>query len=276
MIDFKRTAKRLAKRIPGMRPVARCVRSVYRRFRIGMVAVPGLPGRIHYNDLSYVPGQEQHYAYCGQDAVACLERSLGSAGRDLDRVERILDMPCGYGRVLRFIGQRWPNAQVDACELDAQALRFCATEFRARPIRSTTHLDRLSFPTTYDLIWVGSLFTHLDRSPFAKLMAALSRALDAGGVLVLTTHGDFSLTILEEYGSDMDPRVAESEYREHGFSFARYPGGDSAYGLSLASPQFVRDCAAEAGQGRLELISFEARGWADHQDVHAFRALRSF
>jgi SAM-dependent methyltransferase len=272
MDNFNRTAKRLAKRIPGLRPLGRRVRSAYRRFRIGMVTVPGLPGRIHYNDLSYVPGHEEQYAYCGQDAVACLERSLQSAGRDLDRVERFLDMPCGYGRVLRYIGRRWPNAQVDACELNAQALRFCAAEFGARPIRSNTRFDRLAFPASYDLIWVGSLFTHLDRSPFAELMAVLSRALDPGGVLVLTTHGDFSLTILDEYGADVDPRAAESEYRDRGFSFALYPGGDPAYGLSLASSEFVRNCAAEAGQGRLELTWFGPRGWAEHQDVHAFRA----
>lgn len=103
-------------------------------------------------------------------------------------------------------------------------------------------------------------------------MAALSLALSPGGVLVLTTHGDFSLTILDEYGSEMDPRVAASEYRDQGFSFARYPGGDPVYGVSLASPEFVRACAAEAGQGRLEATGFEPRGWAGHQDVYAFKA----
>ena len=117
-----------------------------------MVSVPGLPGRIHPNDLSYVPGHEEHYAYCGQDAIICLEKSLRSAGRDPDSVERFLDMACGYGRVLRYVRLRWPKARVDACELDARALRFCATEFGVRPIRSSAHLDRLSFPAAYDLI----------------------------------------------------------------------------------------------------------------------------
>jgi len=48
-------------------------------------------------------------------------------------------------------------------------------------------------------------------------------------------------------------------------------GGDRHYGLSLASPDFVLRTSREATQGLLERVRFEPRGWAEHQDVHAFR-----
>ncbi len=59
-------------------------------------------------------------------------------------------------------------------------------------------------------------------------------------------------------------------YRKEGFGFADYPGA-SAYGISLTSPEWIRQAAAEIGLGE---VYFRARGWDDHQDVYGFTLIR--
>ena len=57
----------------------------------------------------------------------------------------ILDLPCGHGRVLRWLRAHYPYANLTACDLDRAGVDFCAKQFGARPVYSQPDLRQLHF-----------------------------------------------------------------------------------------------------------------------------------
>src|SRR4051794_23122377 len=52
----------------------------------------------------------------GLCSVRIIEEALAASGKS--SVKSVLDLPCGHGRVLRFLVHRFPGAKFTACELD--------------------------------------------------------------------------------------------------------------------------------------------------------------
>ena len=69
--------------------------------------------RIYYRDGMF-HSDGTHYFKVGLSAIGCIDETLASAG--LQNPRTILDFPCGSGRVLRFLVQRFPQAEITACE----------------------------------------------------------------------------------------------------------------------------------------------------------------
>jgi SAM-dependent methyltransferase len=225
--------------------------------------------RISYEDGMY-KGDGAHYFKVGLSAIHCIDEALRAA--QIETVQSILDLPCGYGRVLRFLAQRFPAAQITACELMPDAVRFCAETFGAMPAQSSYNLDELTLAARFDLIWCGSLITHLDARRTRDLLKFFARHLAPGGLLLFTTHGDFVAGRVQDmadfYGlnrADIPALVAA--YRRDGHSYLDYPA-EPGYGVSLTAPDWVRAEARDVGG--LREVYFRARGWDEHQDVFGF------
>ena len=225
--------------------------------------------RVYYNDGMY-HGDGSHYFKVGLSAIACIDEALASAA--LAEPRAILDFPCGSGRVLRFLVHRFPEAEITACELDRGPVEFCVRTFGARPAFSSLNLDDVSLDRKFDLIWCGSLVTHLDDDGIASLLKLFARHLAAGGLMIFTTHGDFVERRIParefDYGlSELQIDRIGVGYLATGYGFAPYPG-EYSYGVSLTSPAFIRALVAELGG--LREVFFKARGWDNHQDVFGF------
>jgi SAM-dependent methyltransferase len=126
-------------------------------------------------------------------------------------------------------------------------------------------------PDSFDLIWVGSVFTHLSEEEVSALLFRLADALRPNGLLVFTTHGRFSCArhfadrALELYvpGRLQNDRIVAG-YLNRGFGFIRHEG--QAEGVSIISPAWVHQQLA-ASTGLLQ-VYFQERGWDYHQDVY--------
>ena len=104
-------------------------------------------------DGMILPGLEEQYFDLGRRA---LELVLFSAQLcDKPHYPDILDLPCGYGRVLRWLRAQYDYARITACDLDRSAVDFCVAEFGATPVYSQPDLRELPFNSGFDLIWVG-------------------------------------------------------------------------------------------------------------------------
>ena len=233
---------------------------------------PGISGRIHSEDMLTATTSEalHHYAAVGATALDQIEVSLAEAGSDLRHVHRCLDLPCGYGRVLRWLVTRIEPSAVTACDIDPSAVRFCAREFGATPLLSDPDLRLVRFPTDYDLVWVGSLLTHLKPADGLEMLRVISGQLRPGGVLVFTTHGTECLDILNTYGPEF--ALAEDRFRHdlsrNGAAFVPY-AGNSDYGIAIHEPASLRNMV-KTDLPQLDELRFEARGWDGHQDVWAY------
>ncbi|MDT7540775.1 MAG: hypothetical protein QOE33_679 [Acidobacteriota bacterium] len=236
--------------------------------------------RIHADDGMYA-GDGADYFRVGLSCVDSIDEVLRAAGPT--EVGRVLDLPSGYGRELRFLVRRFPAARFTACDIQSGAVNFCAEAFDAAPVTSQPDLDSVSFTNHFDLIWCGSLVTHLDAGATRALFRLFAGHLSKRGLMIFTTHGDLvAETIADETSfydiTRADAEMMQSSYRATGQGYSDYPRSlgyfdfhpeERGYGVSLTSPAWVREQVREIGG--LREVYFRARGWHDHQDVFAFQ-----
>jgi hypothetical protein len=88
-------------------------------FRSGLISL----GIRDHNEM-YISSPAQHYFSVRLSALRAIEGAIAHSNANFD-VGRILDFPCGYGRVLRFLRARFPAASITAYDIDPVALDFC-------------------------------------------------------------------------------------------------------------------------------------------------------
>jgi SAM-dependent methyltransferase len=217
-------------------------------------------------------GNREHYLAVGQSALHCIEVSMFAAG--VKTFESILDLPCGYGRVLRHLQSAFPGAQLTACDIDRAGVDFCAATFGATPVYGHNSPREIHLRGSYDLIWVGSLLTHLCLDNWAAFLEFFRAHLRRRGLLVFTVHGRAIANRMRERPADygLEPtglsQVLE-RYATEGFGYANYPTttpavGDN-YGISLSSPCSVYREIEKMPD--MQLLNYTERGWDDLQDV---------
>jgi SAM-dependent methyltransferase len=227
--------------------------------------------RLAPDDTMYARGQSRHYLGVGLSAMRCIDSAVRHTQT---KVGSILDLPCGHGRVLRFLRAGFGKAEITACEIDPNAVRFCAHTFGAVGAQSTSELSKLIFPHQFDLIWCGSLVTHLDQQHTKDLLHCFSRHLAPGGLCLFTTHGEIAREWLEtgaeSYGLSPGERdKALAGFAGSGYGYADYNDDYGIdYGFSLVSFDRMTKIASDIDDW--SFVAFLERGWDDHQDVYGF------
>ncbi|HSF93768.1 MAG TPA: class I SAM-dependent methyltransferase [Thermohalobaculum sp.] len=216
-------------------------------------------------------GDLDRYLSVGVSALKAIHSIIGEW-----KPRTILDLPCGHGRVARHLAAAYPSAQLYVSDLDEEGAAFCAKTFEATELSSDADFDAVHFEVKFDLIWVGSLITHLSRDDVAKFFRFLFRHLSDDGVAIVTSHGEFvagRISGSQHCGKSLYGLSAEGEaevvrdYFMTGFGFAPYHWSDS-YGISVSSRQQIHKLADEA---RLTVTAYHGHAWDQHQDVSALR-----
>jgi SAM-dependent methyltransferase len=230
------------------------------------MVTPAYSTVISPNDHMWKTGQPWYFEV-GLSALECIKRALATA--NITPVS-ILDLPCGHGRVCRMLRMAFPDAHLSVSDLDTDGVGFCAEQFRAEPLYSREDIREVTTSRSFDLIWCGSLFTHLDRDRWAPFLGFFAAHLRPGGVLVFTTHGRRPIQWMVEgfYAYGLNPQEQRRllhGYATEGFGFVS--PANQAFGLSLSSTAFV--CGEIERCRTLGLIGLHEAGWSDHQDVVA-------
>jgi SAM-dependent methyltransferase len=216
-------------------------------------------------------GRLEDYLETGQWIMKRIRHILLLAGKA--DITRILDLPCGYGRVARWLRADFPKARLVVCDIDREAVDFCAETFDAKPVYGAERPQSIEVPGRFDLIWCGSLVTHLDRPGCIDFLRFFESVLNPGGVLVFTTQGRFIADKFHRQGIQQDLTDEQSaallrSYDEHGFGYTDYEDAEALdalslprrYGLTLASPSWVCRLLEEQAP-KLDLLSFTAGGF---------------
>jgi hypothetical protein len=160
-------------------------------------------------------------------------------------------------------------------------------------------LTQVRLPVPFDVIWVGSLFTHVDQRRTGEWMKFLCECLGDNGVLVATFHGRWSIEVQRTHPLiDRDRwRGILRDFERTGYGYADYgvsihgsgkiidfadsvPGGRimarrffglferaRGWGISLTKPEKIIEIAGNIPGVRI--LSYSERGWADNHDVLA-------
>ena len=209
------------------------------------------------------------YMSVGRSALKAIRLAQLAAGKEDFR--SILDMPSGHGRVMRWLKAAYPNARLTASDLIVDGVDYCAATFGATPVYSTPFPAAASFSDSYDLIFVGSLLTHVDVHQWDHLIELWHSLLAPDGLLVATVHGELVAERMRAghlygYGAADVTRTLRA-YEHSGFSFLGEPPDNIDYGITIAKPDWVLSRLLRHRD--LRVVMYGEALWDHHQDVVA-------
>jgi hypothetical protein len=211
------------------------------------------------------------YLGVGESAAECITYVL--SGAPSGDVRKFMDFGCGHGRIARHLRALFPAADAVFVDIDPAGSGFCATTFGGSAITSIDDFDKLTLPGNLDLIWLGSIFTHLDRGRMIALLNVLTSSLSRHGVVAGTFRGETMYKIMKEdsaknRNTELKWRSLLQQYEANGFGYAPYSSDTPQWGLSLSTVSSV----FEIGRSRadLKMIAYREAGWAGAHDVAAW------
>jgi SAM-dependent methyltransferase len=228
----------------------------------------------------------ESYFRTAQSGIDCILASLAAAGKNTDDIRSVLDFGSGYGRVYRALAAAFPDAQRTACDLMEPAARFCAETFGGDWLKSDENLDNVALPRRYDLVWLGSVFTHLPSYRWVRLLNFLASATNANGIVVFTTHGWKAIGHLENFTLKRNPYILDASRFEGMKDSLQFTGFDyipnkpkvidhqnargitvsqNEYGISFSEEWWVRTLIEKMPEWRL--IRYAAPGWGGNHDA---------
>ncbi len=198
------------------------------------------------------------YFLTGGAAFRLLQHVQAAIGRPLAGLDAVLDFAAGWGRLTRYLVAELEPSRVYVSDIAETSMEFCNREFGTPWFGSDFDPAKVEVPRSFDLIFVGSLFTHLPRERFDAWMRRLLEMLTPGGSLVFTTHGP--------------GRIAAADRDPSGFTYREASPIDylplSEYASTYVDVGLVQEIAKQAGA--TQVASVERALWYYH-DVHVAR-----
>ena len=175
---------------------------------------------------------EEYYLNSGEVQISILQETLEKAGYFIQSGSRILDFGCASGRMIRHLEQFSENCEIWGTDISGDCITWCQ-QYLSPPFNffmATTH-PHLPFADGYfDLVYAGSVFTHIDDLADAWFLE-LRRILKPGGMAYVTiqeqhlinTVKDFSEAWLDRNNIWLPDQKAEcyrkyQEYSQSNFS----------------------------------------------------------
>jgi SAM-dependent methyltransferase len=227
------------------------------------------------NVVTDIGATDPMYAYApdlyfgaGRSALRCIRLAMLAA--DLQRVNRVLDFGCALGRVLRALRAGFPEASITACEIRKHDVEWCQKTFGEEYVTgvvSAREPDQVRLDGQFDVIWAGSILTHIDKERWTGFIKLFESNLAPGGVVVFTVYGPYIAELVRSGKTLLNLTPAQAalvlrDYDQTGFGFqVTRDDGDAIVSRSWVCQQL--DSAPS-----LELVGFAERAWM-WQDVVA-------
>jgi SAM-dependent methyltransferase len=223
-----------------------------------------------YNAVNDVPV----YLAVGKSAIDVVMHAMILAGKPVAR--SVLDLPCGGGRITRHLTAFFPDSEIFACDSDRRLENFVVETFGVKRFHTAADFSQPS-ERQFDLVFVGSLVTHLDQPKFKRAVSWFISALAPDGLLVLTTHGrqhDLYQRYVREFVPAGAWNAARKKFLTKGFGYVPYSGPE--YGLSICKPSWL--LAVVENDPSIRILALQEGAWNQHQDILVVqkKALRPF
>ncbi|NJK38100.1 MAG: tetratricopeptide repeat protein [Oscillatoriales cyanobacterium RM2_1_1] len=158
--------------------------------------------------LRFVFDQSQaSYLHSGKVQIATLLETLQQSGVPLKSGDRVLDFGCAAGRMIRELAKFARICEIWGVDISGDCIAWCKQNLTP-PFHflTGTTLPHLPFEDRYfDLIYAGSVFTHIDDLADAWFLE-LRRILKPGGVAYVTIQEQHLIEKIQRFYQDWLPQ----------------------------------------------------------------------
>jgi len=265
------TFKAMLKKLPVVDEAAGLFRYVqYRRALRRVIACEPVAADVPPPHLRYRVHRSfdvEQYQTTGRSIAALIRQAFSDTGFDIaDRA--VLDLGSGPGRVAHWLKAEVPSVQLTCADIDGEAIDWANRHLPGVATFVTTpHLPPMPFASSsFDAIYCISLFTHLDERMQNVWLHEIARMLKPGGLLLATTHGEFSTT-------SCSARELE-QLQTRGFVFRaqsrrriKLDGLPEFYQTSFHTRGYIQEHWSKI----LDIVSYLPGGIQQHQDLVILR-----
>ena len=132
------------------------------------------------------------YLSNGRQLRRDIETALGQLGHNIRDFKDILDFGCGCGRTLRWLADRPSGCNLYGSDVDGEAIRWCRRHLDFASFSLNPPLPPTDYkPGSFDLIYLISVFTHLNEEYQLRWLEELERLTRPGGVVLISVHGPY-------------------------------------------------------------------------------------
>lgn len=190
----------------------------------------------------------------------------------------ILDFGCGHGCVARMLKALYPKAKLTGQEVNPDWLAWCSDILGIETILSPPSIEEVVLDeNSYDIIWAGSIFSHIPETAARHLLGQFRRGLTDRGIAIFSTAGQIMRNayvpggmhnVSDEQIAQMSAAFDRNEYAFGAYDRSLYPN----WGHSLIPSQWF---FARSAEFDMPLTGFYDAGWGATQDIYAMRKSRN-
>jgi ubiquinone/menaquinone biosynthesis C-methylase UbiE len=175
----------------------------------------------------------EEYLATGRQDINTMIKILGAANVQISDLLRVLDVGCASGRMLRHFPRIQGQSEIWGVDVNAEYIMWCQKHLSPPMLfATTTTAPHLPFEDNYfDLIYCGSLFTHISDLADAWFLE-LRRVLRKGGYAFITIHDQRQIDAMRSQGyspklrkdfDEFDKKFSVTSKRYAWFSFGADP-----------------------------------------------------
>jgi SAM-dependent methyltransferase len=153
--------------------------------------------------------EPREYLETGKQHTERMLKILSAAGFSMEKAERVMDFGCSAGRMVRWLIPYAKSREIWGVDVASKPVHWAMLNL-SPPLHFAvnTTVPHLPFEGgTFDMIYCGSVFTHISDLADSWFLE-LRRVLKSGGYLYLTIHDRHTVDLL--FGRDSKYRVAQA------------------------------------------------------------------
>lgn len=197
----------------------------------------------------------------GKRASQDIEKSLARIGRDLNSFKSILDFGCGCGRSLIWLADHNLQCKIYGTDIDEEAISWCRKNLDFARFNVNKPLPPLEYQSnTFDLVYVGSVFTHLNEDYQFRWLEELKRVSAPKGIVIITIHGVYAWNVRRR--QDMKEDISKK-----GIVFAMSSTFNGIFPVWYQSTYHTKEYVFDNFSKYFDILDYIPRGMGGIQDV---------
>lgn len=197
------------------------------------------------------------YLQSGKRMLDVIQQIARHGFGDLKNVRSFLEFACGYGRFTRHLVSHIPGNQVVVSDIYREAVDWQRQRHGVIGVYSTPSPRDFALSASFDIIFVGSLFSHLPKDLFESWLSRLYSMLSDVGIIVFSVH---DIHLLQGNTAEGDVfvynRASESDSLSH-----------DIYGMTYVSESYVESVISSFLPGKRTFKKF-FKGLYENQDLY--------